>query len=57
MEAVNNPSINGDFVLGTYTYTGSLTDIYGSSASASITITFVNALAITDADLFMELIR
>jgi len=44
--------INGDFVPGTYTYTGSLTDIYGSSASASITITFVNALAITDADLF-----
>ncbi len=32
--------INGDFTPGTYTYTGSLTDIYGSSAPVSITITF-----------------
>ena len=31
--------INGDFVPGTYTYTGSLTDIYGSTESASIKIT------------------
>ena len=44
--------INGDFVPGTYTYTGDLEDIYGSSAPMSITITFVNALEVTDADLF-----
>ncbi len=44
--------INGDFTPGTYTYTGDLTDIYGSTAPVSIEITFVNALAVTDADLF-----
>ena len=32
--------INGDFTPGPYTYTGSLTDIYGSTASVSISITF-----------------
>ena len=50
---VENPlRINGDFTPGTYTYTGQLTDIYGSTAPLSIEITFVNALEITDADLF-----
>ncbi len=37
--------INGDFVPGTYTYTGELEDIYGSSAQISIEITFIDALA------------
>src|SRR5690606_7298637 len=40
--------INGDFVPGTYTYTGELVDIYGTAAPVSIEITFVNALAVTD---------
>lgn len=37
--------INGDFAPGTYTYTGELTDILGSSADVSIDITFIDALA------------
>ncbi len=46
--------INGYFTPGTYTYTGDVTDIYGSTAPVSIEITFVNTLAVTDADLYYE---
>ncbi len=52
-EGVETPlRINGDFTPGTYTYDGELEDIYGSTAPVSIEITFVNALAVTDADLY-----
>ena len=42
--------INGDFAPGTYTYTGQLTDVYGSSAAVSIEITFNDALAFLQAN-------
>ncbi len=42
VESLENPlRINGDFLSGTYTYTGELTDIYGTSTAVSIDITFV----------------
>ena len=45
-DGTENPlRINGDFVPGTYTYTGELEDIYGSTATVSIDITFIDALA------------
>ena len=34
---------------GTYTYIGDVTDIYGSTATLSIQITFYNGLEVTDA--------
>lgn len=49
---VENPlRVNGDYLLGTYTFAGEVEDEYGLTDDVAVDITFVTPFALTDLDL------